>query len=184
MLALRSSLRCNSAFSKIFCHTLKSPKCLQIENNNHMTYASRNHSLLTWQTQPALINGSLVQKRNFASKADEDIDIKDWQRVYYGSLTPRMRAVKVFSLTTSIAGLAAQPILLEQGMKLGGTGMAVFVCGFAGFFTFVTPLLLHFITKKYVTEIHYNPLTEEYVATTISIILQRIRVSIIEWNYI
>ncbi|XP_054732979.1 transmembrane protein 70 homolog, mitochondrial [Anastrepha obliqua] len=96
-------------------------------------------------------------------------------RVYYGSLAPKMKAVKIFSLTTSLAGMAAQPILMEQGLKIGGTPMAVFLCGFAGFFTFVTPFLLHFITKKYVTEIHYNPNTDEYTATTISIILYKIK---------
>lgn len=97
-------------------------------------------------------------------------------RVYYGALAPRMKAVKIFSLTTSLAGLAAQPILLEQGLNMGGKPMAVFLCGFAGFFTFVTPLLLHFITKKYVTEIHYNPKSEEYTATTISLLLFKIKV--------
>lgn len=54
--------------------------------------------------------------------------------------------------------------------------MAVFLCTIGGFFTFVTPLLLHFITKKYVTELHYNPQTEEYTATTISLLLQKIKV--------
>ncbi|XP_033160859.1 transmembrane protein 70 homolog, mitochondrial [Drosophila mauritiana] len=97
------------------------------------------------------------------------------QRIYYGTLAPRMKMVKFFSLSTSLAGLAAQPILLEQGMKIGGTGMAVFLCTVGGFFTFVTPLLLHFITKKYVTELHYNPRTEEYTATTISLLLQKIK---------
>ncbi|XP_022214237.1 transmembrane protein 70 homolog, mitochondrial [Drosophila obscura] len=97
------------------------------------------------------------------------------QRIYYGTLAPRMKVVKFFSLSTSLAGIAAQPILLEQGMKIGGTGMAVFLCTIGGFFTFVTPLLLHFITKKYVTELHYNPATEEYTATTISLLLQKIK---------
>lgn len=99
------------------------------------------------------------------------------ERVYYGSLTPRMKVVKVFSLTTSLAGLAAQPILLEQGMQMGGVGLAAFLCGFGGFFTFVTPLLLHFITKKYVTEIYFNPKTNEYTATTISLFLMKIQAS-------
>lgn len=108
--------------------------------------------------------------RTFASKASPDEEL-----IYTGSLAPRMKAVKVFSLTTSLTGLAAQPILMEQGMKIGGTGMAVAICTVAGFFTFVTPLLLHFITKKYVTELHYNPKTEEYTATTISILLYKIK---------
>uniref|UniRef100_A0A0K8UN75 Transmembrane protein 70, mitochondrial n=1 Tax=Bactrocera latifrons TaxID=174628 RepID=A0A0K8UN75_BACLA len=117
------------------------------------------------------------QHRLYAFKASSTTKPNEVEniRVYYGSLAPRMRAVKVFSLVTSLAGLAAQPILLEQGLNMGGKPMAAFLCGFAGFFTFVTPLLLHFITKKYVTEIHYNPKSEEYTATTISILLFKIK---------
>ncbi|XP_017861101.1 PREDICTED: transmembrane protein 70 homolog, mitochondrial [Drosophila arizonae] len=107
--------------------------------------------------------------------ADKDTDDKDLKRIYYGTLAPRMRLVKLFSLSTSLAGLAAQPILMEQGMKIGGTGMAVFLCSVGGFFTFVTPILLHLVTKKYVTELHYNQATDEYIATTISLILLKIK---------
>lgn len=97
-------------------------------------------------------------------------------KVYYGTLTPRMKAVKVFSITTSLTGMAAQPIIMEQGSKLGGAPMMYFMCGVVGFFTFVTPVLLHVITKKYVSEIHYDPKTEEYTASTISFFLTRVEV--------
>lgn len=93
------------------------------------------------------------------------------EQIYYGTLTPKIRAVKVFSLTTSLVGLAAQPVLIEQGAKLGGTGLIIFMCSFVGFFTFVTPLILHFITKKYVCKIHYDSAKQEYTATTISFLL-------------
>lgn len=120
---------------------------------------------------------SFIQQQRFKStQTNTTTSNENGVRIYYGSLAPRMKAVKVLSLTTSVVGLAAQPILMEQGMKIGGTGMAVFLCTVAGFFTFVTPLLLHFITKKYVTEIHFNPTTEEYTATTISIILKKVQV--------
>lgn len=82
--------------------------------------------------------------------------------------------VKVFSLTTSFAGLIAQPVLYEQAVKLSNsTPVIVAVCGFVGFFTFVTPFLLHVITKRYVTELHYDPLTQEYIATVITFFLLR-----------
>lgn len=42
------------------------------------------------------------------------------RRIVLGTLTPNITAVKLFSLTTSIAGLAAQPILYEQADKLSG----------------------------------------------------------------
>ncbi|XP_055690831.1 transmembrane protein 70 homolog, mitochondrial [Lutzomyia longipalpis] len=91
--------------------------------------------------------------------------------VYEGPLSSRIKAVKIFSLSTSIAGLAAQPIVIEQASKIGGTFMVVLMSGFVGFFTFVTPFLLHWITKKYVTVLKYNPPTEEYTARTISFFL-------------
>lgn len=87
-------------------------------------------------------------------------------------MTPQIRAVKVFSLTTSIVGVAAQPILYEQANKMAtSTPVLLAICGFVGFFTFVTPILIHFITKKYVTELHYDDKSKEYIATTINFFL-------------
>uniref|UniRef100_A0A1I8NYY3 Transmembrane protein 70 homolog, mitochondrial n=1 Tax=Stomoxys calcitrans TaxID=35570 RepID=A0A1I8NYY3_STOCA len=174
MIGLRASMRCNAASLKLYRNTLSSTKLFQLDNATPTTLL--NTRPLVISSQPAILSEQLLQARHYATKSNDiGLDTNALQRVYYGSLAPRMKAVKIFSLSTSLAGLAAQPILMEQGMKLGGTGMAVFLCGFAGIFTFVTPFLLHFITKKYVTEIHYNPQTEEYVATTISIILQKIQ---------
>ncbi|XP_314994.5 transmembrane protein 70 homolog, mitochondrial [Anopheles gambiae] len=106
-----------------------------------------------------------------SAKHTKDDNLGD--RVYYGSLTPQIRAVKVFSLATSIGGIVAQPILLEQASKVGGMPMIVAVCGFAGFFTFVTPILLHLVTKRYITDLHYDPSKQQYTATTITFFLQR-----------
>lgn len=73
-----------------------------------------------------------------------------------------------------MAGVVAQPILYEQADKLGSsTPVIVAVCGFVGFFTFVTPFLLHTITKRYVTEMTFDPQTQEYTATTISFFLRK-----------
>lgn len=95
-----------------------------------------------------------------------------------GSLTPQIRAIKVFSLTTSIVGVCAQPILYEQASKLGSSTPAIVaLCGMIGFFTFCTPILIHFISKKYVTELHYDETTKEYIATTINIFLMKKQVS-------
>lgn len=127
-------------------------------------------------TRPGL---AVVGSPYFDAKFSRKFNTKqegDAVKVYYGSLTPRMKAVKVFSLTTSLTGMAAQPIIMEQGSKLGGAPMMYFLCGVVGFFTFVTPVLLHVITKKYVTDITFNPKTEEYTATTISFFLTKVEV--------
>lgn len=131
----------------------------------------------TFQQHNPLVHRNFVR---LASSTPSTGNKPQLEQIYYGTLTPKIRAVKVFSLTTSLVGLAAQPILVEQGAKLGGTALIVFMCGFVGFFTFVTPLFLHFITKKYVCRIHYDSATHEYTATTISFFLLKKEVNKIQ----
>ncbi|KAG5676790.1 hypothetical protein PVAND_006598 [Polypedilum vanderplanki] len=111
---------------------------------------------------------SVDKKNQFIENSQDD------KRVYYGTLTPQIRAVKVFSLTTSLIGVIAQPFLYEQASKLGtSTPVILGICGFIGFFTFITPFLIHIIASKYVTELHYNSNTNEYCATTISFFMTK-----------
>lgn len=93
--------------------------------------------------------------------------------IYQGKYTNQILRVKMFSLTTSAMGLLAQPILWHKGIEVGGTGLGMLICSVAGIFTFVTPLLLHFVTKKYVIDIKYNEKTDEYTCVTISFFLFR-----------
>ncbi|KAJ0177110.1 hypothetical protein K1T71_007119 [Dendrolimus kikuchii] len=93
--------------------------------------------------------------------------------IYYGPLTPQIKGVKVFSLSSSVAGLLAQPIIINEAANIGSTSLIVALCSVVGFFTFVTPILLHLITKKYVIEMSYNPVTSTYKATTINFFLAR-----------
>lgn len=93
--------------------------------------------------------------------------------IYQGKYTNQILRVKMFSLTTSAMGLVAQPILWHKGIEVGGTGLGILICSVAGIFTFVTPLLLHFVTKKYVIDIKYNEKTDEYTCVTISFFLFR-----------
>ncbi|XP_046959587.1 transmembrane protein 70 homolog, mitochondrial [Vanessa cardui] len=133
--------------------------------------------------QPPLHEGSSIKSaiigvhginssRKFASKVNQENEL---ERIYYGPLTPQIKAVKIFSVSSSAAGLAAQPIILREATTIGSTSLLVALCSVVGFFTFVTPLLLHLITKKYVTEIHYDPKTLTYKATTINFFLASVQ---------
>lgn len=104
-------------------------------------------------------------------------DEKGAEIIYTGKFKSRIVRVKLFSLSSSMMGLAAMPILQEKCMEIGGTGLAAFVCSIAGIFTFITPVLLHFVTKKYVIEVTHDPKTDEYVATTVSFFLMKNEVS-------
>lgn len=151
---LRPAIRCLTGSSNLL-------RMGNLQNNISLTPAS---------------SGQILNLVRLAS-TEHNTPSKESEQIYYGTLSPKIRAVKVFSLTTSVVGLAVQPMLIEQGTKMGGVPMVVFLCGFAGLFTFVTPALLHFITKKYVTQISYNAEKDEYLANTISFFLFNKKVS-------
>lgn len=174
MFTIRTALPCSKQIAAVMAHAARH---VRFQSNRQFSAWPRAIFQQQQQLREKQQQQQQQQYRLLATQSPaKDSADGQLQRVYYGSLAPRMKLVKLFSLTTSLAGIAAQPILMEQGMKIGGTGMAVALCTVGGFFTFVTPLLLHFITKKYVTELHYNPVTEEYTATTISLILMKIKV--------
>ncbi|KAK4877645.1 hypothetical protein RN001_010151 [Aquatica leii] len=90
--------------------------------------------------------------------------------VYTGILTTQLRAVKLFSLLTSLTGIMAQPVLYSQLMSLGNVPLIVVAWSFFGFFTLGTPILLHMIAKKYVTQLRYKVDTDSYIATTVNLV--------------
>ena len=91
--------------------------------------------------------------------------------VYIGTITKMIRIVKGFSLSTSAIGLGMQPLILKQALAvkpiLGVLGVLV-----SNFFIFITPVLLHFLTKRYVTKIYLKRDEGIFTATTYSFFLQ------------
>ena len=60
-----------------------------------------------------------------------------------------------------IIGMACQPVLYSYSS--GGNLALVIASGaFLSFFTFATPLLIHTISKKYVTKLYYNQVNTYY----------------------
>ncbi len=51
------------------------------------------------------------------------------------------------------------------------------VGAFISFFTFATPFLIHFISKKYVTALYYNSKDDSYTAVTYGLLLRPKKVS-------
>lgn len=101
----------------------------------------------------------------------------DTVKIYSGNLTGKFWRLKLFSMSTSVVGLCAQPVLVEKGAQLAGTAGVIALCSIGGFFCFITPVLLHFVVKKYVIEMEHNPTTDEYTATTISLFMRKQKVS-------
>merc|ERR1711994_852946 len=85
------------------------------------------------------------------------------REIYNGILSTQIKLVKGFSLTTSCIGLACQPVLLSFSSH-ANAAIILGAGAFLSFFTFVTPLLIHFISKKYVTKLYYNQVEDKYTA--------------------
>nr|XP_021183300.2 transmembrane protein 70 homolog, mitochondrial [Helicoverpa armigera] len=145
--------------------------CTQgVLNNSRVVIQPLIQKQITSKLKPIISCPGVISRHYAVKLRDEDNKL---ECIYYGPLTPQIKGVKVFSLSSSAAGLLAQPIIIREAATIGSTSLLVALCSVVGFFTFVTPLLLHFITKKYVTEIHYDPTTSTYSATTINFFLAR-----------
>ena len=59
----------------------------------------------------------------------------------------------------------------------GNLGLALASGAFLTFFTFATPLLIHWVSKKYVTELLYNKIEDSYTAITYSLLLRKKKVN-------
>ncbi|XP_044269747.1 transmembrane protein 70 homolog, mitochondrial [Tribolium madens] len=123
------------------------------------TVSNLNRPLLNLVNKPQRIAFLSTEKK------PETINQKE---IYYGILTPQIKAVKVFSLSSSIVGIVGQPFLYKAILSTGNVPVIVAAYSFIGFFTLVTPFLLHLITKKYVTHLLYKPETDSYVAKTVN----------------
>ncbi|XP_074508503.1 transmembrane protein 70, mitochondrial [Sebastes fasciatus] len=97
---------------------------------------------------------------------------EDGNLIYTGSLGSAVRGVKLFSYSTSGASLFLMPhILLKTGLVVQSFAVQAAFCGVIGFFTFLTPVLLHFITKGYVIRLYHNSDRDTYTAITYSVLL-------------
>ena len=62
---------------------------------------------------------------------------------------------------------------MQSGQNIG---LVLAAGSFISFFTLATPFLIHFVSKKYVTELYYNRQDDSYTAVTYSILLRQKKV--------
>ncbi|XP_013869301.1 transmembrane protein 70, mitochondrial [Austrofundulus limnaeus] len=97
---------------------------------------------------------------------------KDGNLIYSGTMGAAIRGVKLFSYTSSGLSVVLMPqILLKSGLGLNSLALQVVFCGMIGFFTFVTPVLLHLLSRRYVIRLYHNPGTDTYTAITYNVFL-------------
>ncbi|KAG7203508.1 hypothetical protein KM043_013564 [Ampulex compressa] len=109
--------------------------------------------------------------RRFSTKQEQDTRARV-TKIYTGALKTQVRNIKLFSLITSLGGLASQPFLYLKAAESANLITIVGVSSVFGFFAIVSPLLLHLITKKYVTHIYYDAGKDKYIAKTYSLFVR------------
>ncbi|XP_042886511.1 transmembrane protein 70 homolog, mitochondrial-like [Penaeus japonicus] len=127
--------------------------------------------ILSWSSSGYSNEAQKPVSAKSEDKIEVDIGPGTWQEIYRGILATQIRMVKTFSLSTTMLGLMMQPIIVQKAAETS-FGIVVAMGSFIGFFTFVTPLLIHWITKKYVTRLEYDHEKDLYSATTLSFFLR------------
>ena len=141
-------------------------------------------STLSKFSKPIHVNNSIIIKRQFSAtfprfcqnvNEDPGLCTEEHDRtIYEGILATQVKMVKGFSLTTSIIGMCSQPLLMMQ-MQQNNANLAIMVGAgsFMSLFIFITPIMIHHISKKYVTELNYNKLEDTYTAYYYSLFLRK-----------
>ncbi|XP_078396430.1 transmembrane protein 70, mitochondrial [Cetorhinus maximus] len=94
--------------------------------------------------------------------------------IYTGNLARAVLGVKFFSYSTSIFSFCVIPyILLQSGLGIQSPALQIAFCGTMGFFTFLSPMVLHLLTKGYVVRLYHNAKTDNYTAVTYNVLLQQ-----------
>ncbi|XP_050186633.1 transmembrane protein 70, mitochondrial [Myiozetetes cayanensis] len=92
--------------------------------------------------------------------------------VYKGNLAKTVLGVRFFSYSTSVFNLLMMPyIMLKSGIGVESLLIQAAFYGVIGFFTFVTPITLHVLTKGYVIRLYYKDEKDTYTAITYNAIL-------------
>ncbi|XP_054841247.1 transmembrane protein 70, mitochondrial [Eublepharis macularius] len=92
--------------------------------------------------------------------------------VYCGNLAKAVLGVKFFSYSTSMLSLCMMPVIIfKTGVGVDSLPLQIAFFSVVGFFTFVTPVTLHLITKGYVIRLYHKAETDTYTAITYNAIL-------------
>ncbi|XP_014300893.1 transmembrane protein 70 homolog, mitochondrial [Microplitis demolitor] len=130
---------------------------------------SESKNLLLKALRPVAVNNT-----KFLSNANNKLEpVGDVEEIHHGNLSGIIKKVKIFSLSTSAMTLLVQPYLIPKALESGGVGAATGIFITCGLFAFFTPLMLHIISGRYVTDICYDSKRNIYIASTWTMFLRK-----------
>lgn len=105
--------------------------------------------------------------------------VDQFGRVIYSAPEQMVRLIKMIkrlSISTTLMSAGVQPFLYPKLMASGSSltiGFATVTC--AGIF--ISPLILNWFTKRYVTNLYYDDVKEQYTAQHLNIINRNVTLS-------
>ncbi|KAJ7338929.1 hypothetical protein JRQ81_012831 [Phrynocephalus forsythii] len=92
--------------------------------------------------------------------------------IYSGPLAKVVAGVKFFSYSTSMFNIAVMTsVFSKTGVGIDSLALQIAFYSFLGFFTFVSPVALHLLSKGYVIRLYHKAETDTYTAFTYNVIL-------------
>lgn len=89
--------------------------------------------------------------------------------VYEGQLTPNVRRIKAFSLTTTFLGLVCYPFMFKKASNSKKSAIAHVFVGWTLIMVIFSPLALNYVTKRYITQLRFNRETRTFRAFTLNL---------------
>lgn len=111
-------------------------------------------------------NERLVERLAKQQESIESQRLRSEVLVYEGQLTPSVRRIKMFSLTTTFVGLIAYPFLFKKASSQKKSAIAQVFVGWTLIMVIFSPLALNYITKRYISELRFNRDTRTFRAIT------------------
>jgi len=133
-------------------------------------YQNQQYRFLMNKTRSSLSSVSLDNRKHFKNAQVFSTAAPQDDRgflVYQGRQSKLMRRLKIFSISTSVFTFALQPFLLYEAQDMS-LAWAVPLFTVINIFTFANPLLIHFISKKYVLEMYFNTETKVFTSITLN----------------
>ena len=167
--AVRKPLHCLApTLSALSCSHHSLDSSARIPSQTSVNTSPLNRNLLSCDCDTSFFSrGFSTSRRSAAKELSDKGDV-----VYRGAISTMIKGVKIFSLSTSALGICLQPMLLFSNQELP-MALRFAVGGFLNFFIFMNPFIIHYIAKKYVTELRWNRSTGVFTAVTWTFFVQR-----------
>ncbi|XP_040289799.1 transmembrane protein 70, mitochondrial-like [Bufo bufo] len=112
----------------------------------------------------------------FVSTSSTPVNHEEDRLVYIGNLGTAVPGVKFFSYSTSVVSLIILPMIFaKSGIGVDSLPLKIAFFSIVGFFTFITPVTLHLLTKGYVVHLYHNKERDLYTAITYNAFLREKR---------